>query len=125
MNKSSKWGFGSVLFDSGVVLGGLGLKFGFDFFSNQLESGIFCYKFYFIYYMLDSGLFLGGINRFSNKQIKYCNFSFSFVVKLGILVDEVEDFLEDENIKDKYILLKIGVQILIFRREYGFYQEIR
>lgn len=75
--------------------------------------------------MLDSGLFLGGINRFSNKQIKYCNFSFSFVVKLSILVDEVEDFLEDENVKDKYILLKIGVQILIFRREYGFYWKIR
>lgn len=41
--------------------------------------------------------------------MKYCNFSFSFVVKLSILVDEVEDFLEDENVKDKYIFLKIGV----------------
>lgn len=125
MNKSSKLGFGSASPDSGVASGGSGSKSGSDPPSNQSESGTPRYKFHSTYHTPDSGLLLGGINRSSNKQTKYRNSSFSFAAKSGILADEVEDLLEDENVKDKHTLPKTGVQIPISRREHGLHQETR
>lgn len=125
MNKSSKRGFGSASPDSGVASGGSGSKSGSDPPSNQSESGTPRYKFHSTYHSPDSGLLLGGINRSSNKQTKYRNSSFSFAAKSGILADEVEDLLEDENVKDKHTLPKTGVQIPISRREHGLHQETR
>lgn len=125
MNKSSKQGFGSASPDSGVASGGSGSKSGSDPPSNQSESGSPRYKFHSTYHTPDSGLLLGGINRSSNKQTKYRNSSFSFAAKSGILADEVEDLLEDENVKDKHTLPKTGVQIPISRREHGLHQETR
>lgn len=125
MNKSSKLGFGSASPDSGVASGGSGSKSGSDPPSNQSESGTPRYKFHSTYHTPDSGLLLGGINRSSNKQTKYRNSSFSFAAKSSILADEVEDLLEDENIKDKHTLPKTGVQIPISRREHGLHQETR
>lgn len=125
MNKSSKLGFGSASPDSGVASGGSGSKSGSDPPSNQSESGTPRYKFHSTYHTPDSGLLLGGINRSSNKQTKYRNSSFSFAAKSSILADEVEDLLEDENVKDKHTLPKTGVQIPISRREHGLHQETR
>lgn len=125
MNKSSKLGFGSASPDSGVASGGSGSKSGSDPPSNQSESGTPRYKFHSTYHSPDSGLLLGGINRSSNKQTKYRNSSFSFAAKSGILADEVEDLLEDENVKDKHTLPKTGVQIPISRREHGLHRETR
>lgn len=125
MNKSSKLGFGSASPDSGVASGGSGSKSGSDPPSNQSESGSPRYKFHSTYHTPDSGLLLGGINRSSNKQTKYRNSSFSFAAKSSILADEVEDLLEDENIKDKHTLPKTGVQIPISRREHRLHLETR
>lgn len=125
MNKGSKLGFGSASPDSGVASGGSGSKSGSDPPSNQSESGTPRYKFHSTYHTPDSGLLLGGISRSSNKQTKYRNSSFSFAAKSGILADEVEDLLEDENVKDKHTLPKTGVQIPISRREHGLHQETR
>ncbi|XP_065924219.1 DNA ligase 1 isoform X3 [Magallana gigas] len=125
MNKSSKLGFGSASPDSGVASGGSGSKSGSDPPSNQSESGTPRYKFHSTYHTPDSGLLLGGINRSSNKQTKYRNSSFSFAAKSSILADEVEDLLEDENVKDKHTLPKTGVQIPISRREHGLHRETR
>lgn len=125
MNKSSKLGFGSASPDSGVASGGSGSKSGSDPPSNQSESGTPRYKFHSTYHTPDSGLLLGGINRSSNKQTKYRNSSFSFAAKSSILADEVEDLLEDENVKDKHTLPKTGVQIQVSRREHGLHQETR